>query len=147
MSPAWQQLLSAHYEDPYHRGSCEQATHVGNASCQASGCQLELELAIDRNGKLQQMWFDGTGCATCEPLASLLAEYCEGRELSELQALEWSTFCRELQFPLVELQRSSPCCQLPLDALRAALQYGTQAATEDGPEGLRFDGPSLGEEC
>lgn len=147
MSLAWQQLLSEHYEDPYHRGSCERATHVGSADCQASGCQLEVELAIDRNGKLQQMWFDGTGCATCEPLASLLAEYCEGCELSELQGLELAKLCRELQLPIEKLQQSAPCCHLALTALQSALQHGARAVSGDSLEGLRFDGPSLGEEC
>lgn len=155
----WRQLLRDHYDDPYHRGDCDAPIHAGTADCDESPCQLGCELCVDPSARIVQAWFDGSGCETCEALASVLAGYCEGWSLSELRQLN----AEKLQFGLgltnPDLWNSAPCTWLPWQALQAAITnpldsdhaHGEIAhgdiTSSDLADGPRFGGPSLREEC
>lgn len=60
-----------HFESPYHKGHlpCPSCTHSErNPIC---GDQLTLELQI-ADGKVQQAFFNGKGCAISQAAASML---------------------------------------------------------------------------
>lgn len=81
------ELLAEHYADPYHRGECERTTHAGEAECDATGCQLRIELATDDDGHVLEAWFDGEGCEVCEGLASILVQWLEAESGEPTTAL------------------------------------------------------------
>lgn len=155
----WRQLLRDHYDDPYHRGACDVPTHAGVADCDEGPCQLGFELCVDPSAKVVQAWFDGSGCETCEALASVLAGFCEGWSLNELLQLNAEKLQLGLGLANADLWNSSPCTWLPWQALQAAianpldsdLAHGDLAhgdfAQGDITDGPSFGGPSLREEC
>ncbi len=140
-------ILQNHFEDPYHRGSCEGASHAAMMHWEATGCQLEFELLISDAGIVTQIWFDGEGCETCEALASLLTNRSEGQSVAALRSLELAEWCSDLGCSPQLLLELSDCAPLPLQTLRAALSTPLFAMEDDIADGTGFGGPSLREEC
>jgi len=142
-------LLQSHFEDPYHRGSCERATHGSQAHDPGSRHFVSMQLRIDervverREGDahrlIEEAWFDSQGCVYCEGPASMLVQYCEGKSVDEFEGLDDSFFLR-----LTELDRiaePASCQMLAWTAFQAALY-----STEFDDNRPLFGGPSLGEE-
>ncbi len=145
--------------DPYHRGSCDRATHVGEHHVENGTCQLRIELLIDEDATIEEAWFDGDGCRTCEAIASILMEECEGCKLA--QWVETTTEQLVASFsPVANLMGENEgstdwnfdsldakCLELPLQVLQLALSRPNNCDEEDAEEGSTFGGPSLREEC
>ena len=144
-------VLQEHYEEPYHRGDCENATHAAEAACEETGCQIRFELCLLEVGKLsdedspaaenilQEIWWDGQGCVYCEGFASFLSGELEGKRLEGSAANE---ILERTQGNLVE---SPTCLELIPQLLLAAVESSQQE--DDWSEAGEFGGPSLGEEC
>ena len=50
-----------HYEDPYHRGDLEKATHSHEADNPLCGDVVHIDLRIDGDEKIQEAWFATLG--------------------------------------------------------------------------------------
>lgn len=71
-----------HYRSSAHRGrlpSPDLAAELDNPLC---GDHIRMELAVGPNGTIDQIRFDGHGCALSQAGASMLAEHVEGRTLA-----------------------------------------------------------------
>ena len=104
-------------------------------------------MSLDSDGIIVQAWFEGEGCQTCEGLASMLANSCEGQSQAAWAQHTLARWCQQLDWPAQELQELSPCCTLPLQAFQAALASPLDALDNDLADGTSFGGPSLREEC
>lgn len=78
-------LLQDYFDDPYHRGHCEMATHLAEGENPDSKCQIRFEIAVSDSGEILEAWWDGQGCMFCEGSASILAEQVEGLPMSALE--------------------------------------------------------------
>ena len=137
-------LLQSHYEDPYHRGAAERATHSAQATDTDSRHFVVMQLQTGDHGVIDEAWFDARGCLYCEAPASILAEFCESKSIAELHALGLHSY-----FELTQLDRVTnrpSCCELPLIALQNALRSAELDPEADSSDTLTFGGPSLGEE-
>lgn len=144
-------VLQEHYEEPYHRGNCENATHAAESACEETGCQIRFELCLSEKGShsedgspvkedtLQEIWWDGQGCVYCEGFASFLSGELEGKQWEGSAANE---ILVRTQGNLVEAR---PCLELIPQILLAAVENSQQE--DDWSEAGEFGGPSLGEEC
>ncbi len=141
------QLLSDHYDDPYHRGECEGATHAATCQSQPSGCQIALELRLSADGQVHQAWFDAAGCELCEAVASILAMTCEGKSAEELKQWNQGNFFDRLGLEDLALPRSAACLWLPFETLGKTLRSPVDCIDSEVDEGPNFGGPSLREEC
>ena len=74
-----------HYEDPYHRGELEKATHSHEADNPLCGDVVHIDLKIDADEKIQEAWFSGDGCVISQASASMLIETIEGKSLDEVR--------------------------------------------------------------
>lgn len=158
---AWLKILKDHYEDPFHCGGCEHMTHAAELRCEATGCELRMELALGDDVVIDA-WFSGDGCAVCEGFASLVVERLTGesQRVAALQGTpasdvsEWLTRLAVpplLQFAepasLLAATASQACFVLPLQALAAALVSPVSDLADDLTDATQFGGPSLREEC
>lgn len=137
-------LLQDHFDDPYHRGSSDMATHSAEAS--VADCELRVELVID-DDIILEAWFDGAGCPNCEGLASVLAQQIEGSSRADytLEPLLRSAGI-ELE-PFHELSKSQACLSLPSELIVKAFSRPLIELDDDLTDGTQFGGPSLREEC
>ena len=145
MASDLEKLLQEHFDDPYHRGGCDCATHAAQDVVSGTSCELGIELALDEEGQVLEAWFDGAGCETCEGLSSLMMENLEGLSLETLKQWTEAQFLEALNVDLNELQ--SPCRHLPWSTLQKALRGALVELDEDLTDGTQFGGPSLREEC
>lgn len=150
--------LQEHFDDPYHRGECERATHIADGRNEASGCQLRIEIALSDNDDILEVWWEGHGCVNCEGAASILAESVEGQPASRFLALDERNVsfidCLSAAGVLLSFdenfhsskQRSS-CADLAPAVLLKALTSPLTETDDDLADGTQFGGPSLREEC
>mgnify|MGYP001060117319 FL=1 len=132
-----------HYEDPYHRGPFDEATHAHEADNPLCGDQIHIDLKLSSDGKVSEAWFDGEGCVISQASASMLVETIEGKTLDELQ--QFSAHDMLALFGPQLTPNRQKCCLLSWRVLQSAVHSPIDPNEED-LDGPSFSGPSLGEE-
>jgi nitrogen fixation NifU-like protein len=133
-----------HYEDPYHRGSLEAATHAHEANNPLCGDVIHIDLRLADDGTVAEAWFDGSGCVISQASASMLMEAIEGKSLDEVNQFSAQDMLA-LFGPQLTPNRQK-CCLLSWRVLQSAVHSPISGGDEDDAGGVSFGGPSLGEE-
>ena len=81
----YQDHILDHYEDPYHRGHCDHATHAHEDDNPLCGDVIRVEMQIDEQGRVLTAWFEGDGCCISQASASMLMEKIEGLTVDEVK--------------------------------------------------------------
>lgn len=140
---AFEQQIIDHYEDPYHRGPLEDATHAFEADNPICADRIRVELRLDGDGLVEEGWFDGEGCVASQAATSMLMEKIEGMSKKEARAFS-ATDMLELIGPQLPPSRQK-CCLLGWRIMQACLDSPVDDELDEfGPS---FGGPSLREEC
>lgn len=108
-----------HYEDPYHRGRCSQATHRHEDDNPLCGDVIQVELSIDDQGKICEAWFDGDGCCISQASASMLMESIEGKTIDEVREFSAEQMLELFQARLTPNRQK--CCLLSWRVVQSAL--------------------------
>ncbi len=130
-SDLYRENILDHYKRPRNRGKMAGAdaeAHDLNPSC---GDDISMQLKIGKDGKVEDIKFQGSACAICLSSASMLTEEMKG------QALEKARQYRKEE--LLGLMGIEPgptrlkCALLPLKVLKlAAYKYlGKKISQED----------------
>jgi len=109
-----------HYAHPRHAGRLDDPDIVADADDPSCGDQVHIELALDPQGRVEQVAFEGQGCIISMAAASILAEYVEGRAADALAALSEEDMLALVQAPISASRRR--CALLPLKTLQAGLR-------------------------
>ncbi|HEX3431783.1 MAG TPA: SUF system NifU family Fe-S cluster assembly protein [Rhizomicrobium sp.] len=83
----YQEVILDHSRHPRHFGALEGATHRGEGYNPLCGDRVTVYLHVDRNGRIENVSFEGRGCAISQASASLMTEMIRGRSVGEAQAL------------------------------------------------------------
>ncbi len=127
----FQERILDHYEDPYHRGSCEYCTHVHEDRNPLCGDVVRMALHIDDGGKFREVYFDGSGCCISQAASSMLVERFDGKTVEEVK-----NFTAEDMLKLFGAQLTpnrQKCCLLPWRVLQAAIYSPVDSAADGGP--------------
>jgi nitrogen fixation NifU-like protein len=81
----YQDRILAHYEEPFHRGQCPQATHAHEDDNPLCGDMVRVELHVGDDGSIQDAYFNGDGCCISQAAASMLIEEINGKSLDEVK--------------------------------------------------------------
>ena len=138
----YQEHVLDHFEDPYNRGACDDATHAHEGKNPLCGDVVHIELEIDNENKLKQAWFDGKGCIISQASASMLMEELEGKSIDEVKGFSADDMLK-LFGPRLSPNRQK-CCLLSWRVIQSAV-HSPLDEDEDGG-GETFSGPNLGEE-
>jgi nitrogen fixation NifU-like protein len=88
-SDMYRQQILDHYKNPRNYGDLEDATvtHVGeNPMC---GDTIEMQLVLDDNEEtIEQVAFQGDGCAISQASASMLSEKLRGMAIDDLREMD-----------------------------------------------------------
>lgn len=133
-----------HYEDPFHRGPLESATHAHQANNPLCGDVIHIDLKLTDDGTITEAWFDGTGCVISQASASMLIEKIEGKSLQEVSQFSAQEMLA-LFGPRLTPNRQK-CCLLSWRVLQSAIHSPTGSSSDDVNRDQGFGGPSLGEE-
>ena len=132
-----------HYEDPYHRGTLESATHHNEGKNPLCGDVIEVSLRLKEDETIAEAWFEGEGCVISQASASMLIESIEGMTVEEAKEFTANQML-ELFGPKLTPNRQK-CCLLPWRVLQSAI-HSPVAEQDEDVGGPRFGGPSLSEE-
>ena len=111
-----------HYGNPRNWGRLETPDVVADADDPSCGDQVHIELALDSEGRVERVAFEGEGCMISMAAASLLTEHIQGKSLDELRALTEDDMLALVDIPVGTNRRS--CALWPLRALQMALREG-----------------------
>jgi len=120
MSDLYREHILDHYAHPRNQGRLQAPDVVADADDPSCGDQVHLELALDADGRVAQVAFEGEGCMVSMASASLFTEHIEGKTLAELEAMTDDDALALLNVPLSPSRRR--CALLPLEVLRAGLK-------------------------
>ncbi len=127
-SELYQDRILDHYQQPFHRGPCPNATHCHEAINLPCGDQIRMELRVDGTGKIEDLFFQGEGCCVSQAAASMLVEHCQGHTIEELRQFGPADMLSLFGAPLTTMRRN--CCLLPWRALQTAIAYSNSANPE-----------------
>ena len=83
----YQEVILDHSRHPRHFGALEGATHSGEGYNPLCGDRIHLYLAIDDEGRIADIKFEGKGCAISQASASLMTDMLVGRTIAEAEKL------------------------------------------------------------
>lgn len=114
----YQEHVLDHYEDPYHRGHCEDVTHTHEDDNPLCGDVVQVELKI-QDGQVCEAWFDGDGCCISQASASMLMEAIEGKTVEQIKEFNAQQMLELFQAQLTPNRQK--CCLLPWRVVQTAL--------------------------
>jgi nitrogen fixation NifU-like protein len=132
----YQEHILEHYEDPYHRGRCSHCTHAHQDDNPLCGDVIRMELRIDDQGAMQEVYFDGEGCCISQAAASMLVERFDGRQVDEVKRFTANDMLELFGVRLTPNRQK--CCLLPWRVLQAAIYapVGRGEAPESSDPGM-----------
>jgi nitrogen fixation NifU-like protein len=133
-----------HYEDPYHRGPLEGATHAHEADNPLCGDVVHIDLKLADDGTVAEAWFDGKGCVISQASASMLIEKIEGKTLEEVRQFSAQDMLG-LFGPKLTPNRQK-CCLLSWRVLQSAVHAPLNSSDDGDLDEPSFGGPNLDEE-
>jgi nitrogen fixation protein NifU and related proteins len=115
----YQDRIQDHYEEPYHRGRCPNCTHAHEDNNPLCGDVIRLELHIDPEGTLKQVFFSGDGCCISQAAASMLVEKFDGRRVEDVKRFTAKDMLDLFGVRLTPNRQK--CCLLGWRVLQAAI--------------------------
>lgn len=141
----YQETILHHHRHPRNRGRLEEADRTAEGHNPLCGDEVRIYLRTE-DGRVQDVAFEGQGCAISTASASLMTEAVKGKTLEEAESI-----FREFQSMVTETGEATPhpdlgdlealagvreypvrikCATLPWHTLHAALQGGGEVTTE-----------------
>lgn len=115
----YQERILDHYEEPFHRGRCPDATHAHEDENPLCGDVVRVELAIEPDGTIRDAWFHGDGCCISQASASMLMERMQGRRVDDVKSFTAQDMLALLGAKLTPNRQK--CCLLPWRAMQSAV--------------------------
>ena len=115
----YQEHILDHYEDPFHRGHLTGATHAHEDNNPLCGDVIRIELQLDDDGKIRDVYFTGQGCVISQASASMLLEKMQGKTVEEAKEFSANDML-ELYGARLTPNRQK-CCLLSWKVLQSAV--------------------------
>lgn len=82
----YQEVILGHSKSPRNFGKLDDATHSGYGFNPLCGDKIHLRLCV-RDGVIDEIRFEGSGCAISTASASLMTEALKGKTVAEAEAI------------------------------------------------------------
>lgn len=128
----YQEMIIDHGKEPRNFGLLPDATHLKQGKNPLCGDKLTVYL-IERNGIIEDVRFEGTGCAISVASASLMTGAVKGKQLAEVLAMfdsfhQLVTEGKESEVELGKLAVFSGVAEFPMRVKCATLAWHTLKA-------------------
>jgi nitrogen fixation NifU-like protein len=131
MDDLYRELILDHYRNPRNKGRLEQADISYEDDNPLCGDHIHLYVTLDDEERVQDVAWEGEGCAISMASASMLSENIKGKSLKELRNLSKEDVLEMLGIELGPVRLK--CALLPLKVLKAGA-YGLADWTGDEQE-------------
>jgi nitrogen fixation NifU-like protein len=114
----YREYILEHYKRPHNWGELEHPDLQAQDLNPLCGDELQVQLAVDAEGRIAEIAFSGHGCAISQASASMVSDEVKGMKVSELLSLD-RDFVLELLGIDISAQRMK-CAMLSLKVLKSA---------------------------
>ncbi|MBJ7458880.1 MAG: SUF system NifU family Fe-S cluster assembly protein [Thermoleophilaceae bacterium] len=115
----YRDYILEHYKSPHHFGTLEQydlQAHDVNPLC---GDELQVQIAVDENGVITDIAFEGAGCAISQASASIASDEYIGMNVDQVTGLDHAWIQDLLGIEISPTRKK--CAQLNLKVMRGAV--------------------------
>ncbi len=83
----YQDIILEHGKSPRNFGKCEQYTHQAKGHNPLCGDQVQVYLKLNRENKVENLTFKGSGCAISIASTSIMTELVKGKSIEKAKKL------------------------------------------------------------
>lgn len=83
----YQEVILDHSRHPRHHGVLEHASHKAEGYNPLCGDRVTVYLRLDADGRVDDIKFEGKGCAISQASASMMTELLKGRSQADAERL------------------------------------------------------------
>ena len=133
----YREVILDHYKNPRGHGVLEDADTKAEGVNPLCGDEVTISVALADDGEtIDEVKFEGRGCAISQAATSMLTEMVKGRSASEVAALPKEELLEEIGIPLTPIRLK--CAILGLGVLKVALHPAKGTPLPDEWQGLDF---------
>ena len=115
----YRELILDHYKNPRNHGLLEHADAQAEGQNPLCGDEVSVSVRLGENDVIEEVGFDGRGCAISQAATSMLSDLVKGRSAAEVAAMPKEELLDELGIPLTPVRLK--CAILGLGVLKVAL--------------------------
>ena len=120
MSDFYREIILDHYKNPRGHGPMEAPDAQAEGTNPLCGDEVTISVALADDGEtIDEVKFEGRGCAISQAATSMLTEIVKGRSASEVATLPKEELLEEIGIPLTPIRLK--CALLGLGVLKVAL--------------------------
>ena len=119
----YQEIILDHYKNPRNKGEITSHQHVLSCSESNVGCgdELLVKITLDKSeNKIEEIKWQGQGCAISVASMSLLSEFIIGKTVEEVRKVDKDTMLEMLGLDEITPAREK-CMMLSVKAVNRAL--------------------------
>ncbi len=116
----YREIILEHYKHPHNFGHVSHPNGSHTLYNSACGDKITMEIAVGKNGCVNDVKFSGEGCAISQASASMLTDLVLGKTKEEVMKLTSEDIFSLLQTELTASRVK--CALLPLEVLQKAVQ-------------------------
>jgi nitrogen fixation NifU-like protein len=132
----YREVILDHYKSPRNHGLLADADALAEGQNPLCGDEVTVSVRLGAGDVVEQVGFEGRGCAISQAATSMLTDLVKGRTAQEVAAMPKEELLEELGIPLTPVRLK--CAILGLGVLKLALhkakgtplpeEWGTSAA-------------------
>ena len=127
----YREVILDHYKNPRHHGSLEGADAEAEGQNPLCGDEVTVAVRFGADGEtIDEMRFEGRGCAISQAATSMLTELVEGRKAADVAVLDKQELLDEIAIQLTPIRLK--CAMLGLTTLKVALHKAKGTPPPDG---------------
>jgi nitrogen fixation NifU-like protein len=115
----YRELILDHYKNPRNHGLLEPADAQAEGQNPLCGDEVSVSVRLGEGGVIEDVGFEGRGCAISQAATSMLTDLVKGKTADEVASLPKEALLDELGIPLTPVRLK--CAILGLGVLKLAL--------------------------
>jgi nitrogen fixation NifU-like protein len=116
----YREVILDHYKNPRGHGALAEADAYAEGQNPLCGDEVSISVRFGDDGDtIEEIGFEGRGCAISQAATSMLTEMVQGRKASEVATLPKEELLEEIGIPLTPVRMK--CAILGLGVLKVAL--------------------------
>ena len=134
----YREVILDHYKSPRGHGLIEDADVQAEGQNPLCGDEVTISVKFGDDGEtIEEIGFEGRGCAISQAATSMLTELVQGRKAAEVAALPKEELLEEIGIPLTPIRLK--CAILGLGVLKVALNKAKGTPLPEEWQGLTDD--------